>query len=326
LGIFKQVEFNGWIAARKIAALPVKYPRRQQMKSAVVTGAAGFIGSHLCNELVSKGIEVTALVRNENEERLPKSVKCVKCDMDRYSSVGIDYADVFYHLAWEGATGAGRSDEKLQELNAVRSLDALELANRTGCKKFIGLGTVFEKLAGQIKNSMISNKSAPYILNKRLAHLKCLSACENMDMEFVWAEILHPIGKYIKTDQLAAYAIGSLLNNQVAAFGPAQEYFDITAAENIAYGLYLLGEKNVRQKEYYIGGGEPAKLADYLLSITRILGVPEFNLKIGSLPDDGFRYQLEWYDIGPLVRDTGYRPVVSFYDAVKNTAEYISSL
>ena len=38
------------------------------MKKAIVTGAGGFLGSYLCNELAKQGIEVFAVVRNKNSD------------------------------------------------------------------------------------------------------------------------------------------------------------------------------------------------------------------------------------------------------------------
>ena len=55
------------------------------MKRAIVTGANGFIGSNLVNELLSHDIEVIAVVRNEESDiqSLPenKKLKVVYCEL-----------------------------------------------------------------------------------------------------------------------------------------------------------------------------------------------------------------------------------------------------
>ena len=56
------------------------------MKKVIVTGATGFIGTHLCRELDKNGIEVTGLARKDSVyiNRIPDSVKIHWCGMDEY--------------------------------------------------------------------------------------------------------------------------------------------------------------------------------------------------------------------------------------------------
>lgn len=76
----------------------------------VVTGATGFVGQWLVNELLDQNDDVTILVRNK--ERIPKKwkgcVHMVEAAMEQAS--GLDKkefpcgeADIFIHLAWAGA-------------------------------------------------------------------------------------------------------------------------------------------------------------------------------------------------------------------------------
>lgn len=294
------------------------------MRTSIITGATGFIGTHLVSELLSQQVDVTVLVRDCKQSGVGKNVKSICCDMDAYSALAVKEADVFYHLAWEGATGAGRGDERLQIKNAGRTVEALKAAKRMGCKRFIAVGTVYENLVPRITSNPMCGQADFYLLSKQYAHNMCAKLAQKIEIEFVWATIFHPIGRYIKPEQMMAYAIKGLLDGNPPTFGPAQEPYDITAVENIARGLYLLGEKELSQTDYYIGSGKPKRMLEYLLDAKSIIGTST-ELKLGARPDDGLRFSFEWYDIEPLVRDTGYTPIVSFEDAVLNTVEWMKS-
>lgn len=295
------------------------------MKSAIITGATGFIGTHLCSELLKNDIKITGLAREDsgNIERL-QDINLVWCGMDDYDSFEGEEADTFYHLAWEGATGTGRDDEELQAKNIARTIKALKAAKRLGCRRFVALGTVYENLVPQILVESRHRKPDFYLLSKQSSHHICKKLAEKLDIEFVWATIFQPIGRYIKKEQVMTYAIAGLLSGEPPEFGPAMEPYDITAVEDIAYGLRLLGSCALTKKEYYIGSGSPMLMKEYLKRAKKVLGVAT-ELKIGARPDDGLRFSYAWYDISPIKKDTGYSVHVSFEQAVRNVAEWVKS-
>lgn len=296
------------------------------MKSAIVTGATGFIGTHLSEELKRNNISVMGLSRHDspNTGRLKKDIDIVWCGMDGYDSFSGPSADTFYHLAWDGATGVGRDDEELQVKNIAWTVAALKAAKRAGCRRFVALGTVYEKLVPQVLLASEHRKADFYLLSKQSAHYMCLKLARKLDIEFVWATIFQPIGRYIKKEEVMTYAINGLLKGEPPEFGPAMEPYDITAVEDIAYGLRLLGEKTLTKQEYYIGSGSPMLMKEYLQRTKEVLGV-DTELKIGCRPDDGLRFMFDWYDISAIKKDTGYSTRMGFDQAVLNVAEWVRS-
>ena len=98
------------------------------MKRAIITGATGAVGTALIQELIENQIEVLVFCREGSVRniQIPEHPLVTKkyCSLSELASVendtGKDY-DVFYHLAWEGTTGAARNDMYLQNQN-VKSL------------------------------------------------------------------------------------------------------------------------------------------------------------------------------------------------------------
>ena len=86
------------------------------MKKAIVTGANGFVGSHLVKELLSHDIEVIAVIRREESasQSLPphSKLKKVVCPLEEIANLPDKVADrdidVFYHFAWDGSAGNGQ--------------------------------------------------------------------------------------------------------------------------------------------------------------------------------------------------------------------------
>jgi len=287
------------------------------LKTAIVTGATGFVGVHLVAELLSSGVEVTALCRKEspNLDRLPGQVEIVY-DMDQ-----LPEADVFYHLAWDGASGPGRADAVLQSSNVKLTLGALAAAHRSGAK-FVALGTVYERFYEQVIMSGEYRSSDFYILSKSYAHSISNQMAYKLGCSFVWCQVCHPIGRLIKPEQLIAYTVSSLVSRDAPSYGPAENLFDIVAVEDVAKALLLIGKQNTPRREYYIGSGAPCLLRDYLERAKQILDVPT-PLLIGKRPDDGYVFDRGWLDITPLSEDTGFAPVISFEQAVQNVESWL---
>ncbi len=285
------------------------------MKSAVVTGASGFIGAHLVWELVACGVRVCALCRKDSpgRDRLPPDIEII----DHIE--GMPKADVFYHLAWEGASGPGRGNPLKQEKSARLALHALLAAHRHGCGRFIALGTIYERLAPQITAAERFGGSDYYILSKSYAHSMTNQLAYMLNQDYVWCTICHPIGRLMKRDQLMAIVVSDLLAGKTTALGPAKTYYDIVAVEDVARGLRLLGQAEGAGREYYIGSGSPKPLCEWLEQARIALGA-DTALGIGQRPDDGLRFEKSWFDISPLNQLTGYTPQIGFEQAVANVA------
>jgi nucleoside-diphosphate-sugar epimerase len=291
------------------------------MTHAIVTGATGFIGAHLVRELIGRGARVTAFCLRGDPAigRLPPEAG-VACDMQN-----LPQADTFYHLAWAGASGPGRADAVAQSRNAALTLEALAAAHRLGCKRFIALGTAYERLAGQIVAAGRFTGPDFYVLTKDYAHKMASQLAHKLGIGFAWCTICHPIGRMAKPEQLMATVLAALMAKKSPPLGPCTAPYDIVAVEDVARGLALLGEAaGLTRRAYYIGSGKPRPLRAWLEEARRVLEA-ETPLGFGEQPDDGLRFEESWFDIADLRQDTGYAPQVGFAEAVRNVAAYLES-
>lgn len=117
------------------------------MQSAIVFGAAGFIGNALVRRLAEEKVDVLAVVRPDVAERPENArlyglnMQIVKCDLRDTGSLkrlGVT-ADVFYNCAWEGTDAFEIADWRMQKNNIGWSLEAIDTAAALGCKRYVGM-------------------------------------------------------------------------------------------------------------------------------------------------------------------------------------------
>ena len=115
-----------------------------------ITGATSMLGVATIKNCILKNISVLAFVRKGSSkiERLPSSplVKIVECDLAQMKDFDVDKlsADVFIHFGWAFTDKTGRNDVSKQLENVQYTIDAVHLAKRLGCRKFVGAGSQAE--------------------------------------------------------------------------------------------------------------------------------------------------------------------------------------
>ena len=111
---------------------------------AVVTGANGFIGRHLCRALQAAGYSVKAMVRSnrhlEREELFADQVRAVELNDSRLSSAFAG-ADVVFHLAGIAHTGV-RDIKALQQVNVQGSRSVAIACKTAGVKRLIHFSSI----------------------------------------------------------------------------------------------------------------------------------------------------------------------------------------
>ena len=95
--------------------------------TAIVTGAGGFIGRWLVEQLVFDGYSVLAIIRPQSLSfpwmglQTDKSVEIICCDIANYDDlpmlIGRRNGAVFFHLAWAGVSGHDRENLDIQIQN-----------------------------------------------------------------------------------------------------------------------------------------------------------------------------------------------------------------
>jgi len=293
------------------------------MNKIVITGATGMIGSAIARCALEQDMDVLCIIRkNSNRlDNLPKSerLKIVYADISEYAKLEIQGSyDVFYHLAWEKTSVSSRDDVDTQIANIQYTQDAVRLAKRLGCKKFIGTGSqaeygiVTEPLKSDTPVKPLSGYGIAKYAAGKLSHL----LCTQLGLQFNWVRILSVYGPLDGAHTLIMYAIQELQAGRSPEFTKCEQIWDYLYCDDAARAFLAIGENGIDGKTYPLGSGNKKHLSEYL-EIIRDIIAPNTVLQFGK--KDYYPHQPMYLcaDISELTNDTGWRPEVEFEEGIR---------
>lgn len=311
------------------------------MKSAIITGATGFIGSTLVQLLLDDNIKVLALGRKPWDEvdskRLQQHDLLAYCQVDmdqietlpqRVSELGWSGEDcVFYNLAWGGKSKLSDLETEYQINNIARSANALKAAKKMGCNRFVHVGTMEEAFTSKYvqldyhKNSEY-NRHVVYSVAKMGSRnlLKVLSKEEGIDL--MVGTNSHVMGPNDDKDSFLQVTLQKLIDGDELIFSTGEQNFDVISAYDCARAYKLIGEKGKPHGEYWIGSGEARPLKEYV-KIMADLYPSGRELQFGKFLYNDISLTLEDFDIQNLTEDTGFTPTVSFEKMVHQLYDWL---
>lgn len=170
----------------------------------LVTGANGFIGAHLCQELSSRGISFRATARNSNTNNY---ADFVSCDLETAESLDqlVDGCEVVVHLAGRAHVTNDDSLEKYQVANEFVTRRLANAAAKSGMTRFVYLSSI--KVNGESNDSDLpfrsSDKPIPldnYGRSKLAAEQALQEICRVNKMEYVIIRPTLVYGKGVKAN------------------------------------------------------------------------------------------------------------------------------
>ena len=211
---------------------------------ALVTGATGFIGSHLVEALVERGVHVRCLVRNKRELGWVKDspvefVEGICQEKDSLKKVVKDVDQVF-HLA--GVTAAVK-EKTFFEVNALGTDNLVRacIENNTRIQKFVHISS--QAAAGPLRSGGKKKESdpcepvSPYGKSKLLGEALALSHCPELPLV-----ILRPCAVYGPRDK-GFYALCKCLSKGIKpCFSHHDQYISMCHVQDLVQGILLAAE------------------------------------------------------------------------------------
>ncbi len=231
----------------------------------IITGATGFIGNALVEEMLINGYEVVAVIRPDSSKRQKLDILCdelkskgsigneslriIELGLDEIGKLDTEYnlqADIFYHLAWNGSAGCDRDDFDMQYSNIKYTADAIKTAKACGCKKIIGAGSQAEY--GVVKETVAEDKTVtkPFMMYgaaKVAAYQMGQVLASQVGITFIWPRIYSVYGVGENKGTLISYLVDTLLKGEEALLSPCENMWNFIYITDCTKALRLLGEK-----------------------------------------------------------------------------------
>ena len=292
----------------------------------IVTGASGFMGSHLCRDLVANGHEVAVLSRSREPRRLQDLFGRVTFIEGELSDLAACYGpiagftpDAVAHLGWQGVAGRDR-DAASQVDNIGWTIDLLELCRQAGARTFLGVGSQAEygPKSEPIAPDDATRPTTIYGEAKLASARIGARLAEQHDMRFVWMRVFSVFGPDDHPYWMLPSLIGSLLRRERPALTGGDQLWDFLPVADAARAIRLCIETERASGVYNLGSGRAPRLR-VTIEAVRDLVDPELALGWGELPyrhDQVMRLQA---DVSALRRDIGWEPAADLVLALTET-------
>jgi UDP-glucose 4-epimerase len=297
----------------------------------LLTGATGFVGSHLLRRLVDAGRhEVAALVRpGNNRGRIPDLVgrfTPIEGDLAGLGAVEASCAafepEAVVHLAWSGVGNRSRNDPR-QADNVRQVLDLVELARRIGTRHWIGLGSQAEygPCAGAIDEQTPTRPTTLYGVTKLCGGLLAGRLCAEHGMRFAWLRLFSSYGPGDDPQWMIPYLMLTLLRGGRPALTWAEQRWDYIYVADVAEAIARVAETPGAAGVYNLGSGAAHALRDIIERIRDRID-PHLALGFGEVPYRPDQVMHLQPDIGRLRRELGWSAAVGLDEGLERTLEW----
>ena len=299
------------------------------LKKVLVTGANGFIGKTLVKALLKREYTVVALdIRFDDILLNDPNVICIsvmnKEVADLKNEIPVDDYTCFVHLAWAATSGPARADYNIQLNNVKMACDYMLLCKEIGCKRAVYASSINEMETYEYLQSDDIEPSGGYIYGtgKLAAHLMGETVAKMNGVEFIPVIITNIYGVGEKSARMIYTSISKLLKKEHCSFTEGYQTYDFIYITDAINSIIEVSEKGKAFNRYYIGGGEPKPLREFLIEMKNIVD-PKAEIGLGDIPFKGVDIDYAQFDLKKVEKDTGYRNQIPFAEGIRMTAEYI---
>jgi UDP-glucose 4-epimerase len=309
------------------------------MEHCLVTGGAGFIGSHLVDYLAARGYPVRVFDNFDTGQRSnlasATGVEIIKGDVSDADAVvkAMQGMNVVYHLAALASVQASiENPPATHAVCATGTLNVLDAARRAGVRRVVyaASASAYGIPAGQVQcESDPVRPLSPYAAAKLAGEEYMQAFAASFGIETVSLRFFNIFGPRQRADSPYSGVIAIFTGLMTAGktpiiFGDGQQSRDFTYVSDVVQALTKTAQvPNISGNTYNVGAGRRVTLLELIATLNRLLGTNITPKHCTQRPGDIRHSQA---DISRTKKDLGYEPMVDFEDGLRETLNWYRSL
>ncbi len=254
---------------------------------ALVTGCAGFIGSHLVERLLKEGYEVKGIdsftdyysraIKEENIARAIKNKSFSFIEEDITQMKRFPDADYVFHLAAQAGVRAswGKDFEIYIRDNVLATQKLLEFYKQKRIKKFVfaSSSSVYGDAELPMKEDSMLKPVSPYGVTKLAAENLCYLYCKTYNIPTVSLRYFTVYGPRQRPDMAIHKFVNAVLNDEeISVFGDGMQTRDFTFIDDVLDATILAANNDAVGEVFNIGGGNRISVNDLIKQIGELVG------------------------------------------------------
>lgn len=298
----------------------------------LVTGGAGFIGSHLVDALLADGHQVRVLDDlsmglQDNVSRSAELTVGSVVDLDLLEQVTAGCEVVFHEAALGSVKRSVENPPATDSVNVHGTLNVLEAARRNGTRRVVmaSSSSVYGGVAPlPATEDFPPTPRSPYAVSKAAGEQYCKVYAELMGVETVILRYFNIFGPRQRSDSPYAAVIPLFVDalrrgKSPLVHGDGKQSRDFTyVSDAVAANLLAAGAPSdvVSGQIYNVSGGTPRTILDLVEALGRVLGLEAEPVFGEPRPGD---VRESHADLTAAHRDLGYSAMVDFLDGLETT-------
>ena len=313
------------------------------MDKILVTGGAGFIGSHVCDALLNKGKQVVCLDNFNNYYSPKRKRKNIEHNLSN-KSFFLEETDIrqleklkkvfekhkitkVIHLAARAGVRASIKDPHIyEEVNVKGTLNLLELSRKFNIKNFV-FGSS-SSVYGLNKKLPFSEKArtdtqiSPYALTKKTGEMLCHTYSKLYKLNITCLRFFTVYGPRGRPD-MAPYLFTKLISEDkpIIRYGDGSSKRDYTYIEDVVQAILSASEKNYAYEIFNIGNSKTIELNKFISLIETLLGKKARIIQKDMPKED---IPITYADISKAKKYFGYNPKTNIEQGMKMFVDWFN--
>lgn len=309
----------------------------------LITGAAGFIGSHLVDHLLNEDAWQITVVDDLNDFYSPDikranvaahlaspNYKLVEADIRDCGALEKIFAksnfDVIVHLAARAGVRPSLAEPKLYtETNVNGTVNLLELAKEHGVQQFVfGSSSSVYGINSKVpfaEDDKISKPISPYAATKAAGELICHTYSHLYDIRCVCLRFFTVYGARQRPD-LAIHKFSKLITmgKPIQVFGDGRSRRDYTYIDDIIQGVRAAIDYDKSMYEIFnLGESQTTELSELINLLEQHL---EISAIIDRKPPQPGDVPITFADISKSRKQLGYNPTTKIADGIPKFVQW----